>query len=161
MNRYKFFKILVLCFLFCISCKAKLNIETLFPKNISKLSLIQLIEGKKAIEMVNKIHGKPIDAKNAWIAYYKEISNKSTNEATVWVSEAFSSFQAKKQTESMMEKIINSKKPFYNIQKLDGIYIFYGLGKKHAVFCKNRLVFWISANFEIFDDVLNYYKKLK
>ncbi|MCD6489218.1 MAG: hypothetical protein J7K20_00620 [Thermodesulfobacterium sp.] len=161
MNKHKLLKILVLCFLFCISCEAKPDINILFPKNISKLTLVQLIEGKKAIEMVNKLHGKPIDAKNAWVAYYKEISDKSINGAIIWVSEAFSSFQAKNQTESMMEKIIKSKKPFYNIQKLEGIYIFYGLGKKHAVFCKDRLVFWISADFEIFDDVLNYYKNLR
>jgi len=70
MNKYKIFKILVLCFLFCIFCEVKPNIETLFPKNISKLTLIQLIEGKKAIEMVNKVHGKPINAKSAWVAYY-------------------------------------------------------------------------------------------
>lgn len=159
-NKYKFFKILFLCIFLCFSCGVKYDTETLFPKTISELSRIKLVEGEDAIKMVNRLHGKPINIKRAWVAYYGEISDKN-KKVTIWVSEAFSSFQAKRQTENMMKKIISSKGPFYNFQKSDEIFTFYGLGEKHAVFCKNRLVFWISASPDIYDDVLNYYKKLE
>ncbi len=160
-NKWKFINVLLMCILFCISCKGRYDIKNLFPENISTLSLIKLVKGEKAIKMVNRLHGKPIEAKNAWIAYYRETSGKGNNQAIIWISEAFNSSQAKKQTDLMMRKIMKSKAPFYNIQKIGKIYIFFGLGEKHAVFCRDKLVFWISASPEVFTDVLNYYRNIK
>ncbi len=149
---------MVLFSIICISCQGKPKTSEFFPKTLSQLHLIKLIQGKEAIEMVNRLHQKQIDIQKAWIAYYKS----DRKEATIWISEALSTQQAKNQLNKMIEKMIGNRKgPFYDFKKINEVYTFSGLGQKHGVFCKGKFVFWISTNSEIFDNVLNYYLNKK
>jgi len=158
---FLFYSFLSICLFLFISCQHQPKSYILFPQTLSNLHLVKLIKGNVAINMVNRLHGKPIQVKKAWVAYYKDAHQ---NKAIIWVSEAFTSSQAKKQTEIMMEKILKGKSPFYNFQEKEIshtlIYFFSGLGKNHAVFYKNKLVFWITANHHTIDKIINYYLNL-
>ncbi|MDL1956088.1 MAG: hypothetical protein LWW95_03420 [Candidatus Desulfofervidus auxilii] len=157
MNKKIYFKIrilwLILLFINCTQSKSPS-----FPKSLEQLCLIHLLKGQEAIAEVNRLHGKEIHVKNAWVAYYRG----NGHEATIWISEAFNPKEAKSQTEIMMEKIRkNIKSPFSHFkltkQKNLTIYTFWGLGKKHAVFYKKTMVYWITTTPDVFNKVLNYY----
>ncbi len=149
--------------LLCVSCQKKPKANALFPETLPNLHLMKLLQGREAIKAVNKLHGRVIKVKKAWVAYYKGAFYQGNwHEATIWVSEAFTLSQAEQQVEIMMQKIMQSHKtPFYGFKKKrekgTEVYIFWGIGKQHAVFRKGKMVFWISASFEVFDDVLNHY----
>jgi len=153
--------IIILSFL--LACGRKPKGVECFPQTLPHLHLIKILQGKKAIEAVNKLHGKKIHLNRAWVAYYQGAYYEGNwNEATIWVSESFSPQEAKEQTKVMMQKMLSAKKsPFYNFKEKDikgvKVYIFWGLGEEHAVFQKGSFVYWISANFEVFDQVLDYF----
>ncbi|MDL1970346.1 MAG: hypothetical protein LWW94_05115 [Candidatus Desulfofervidaceae bacterium] len=157
---------LICLFFFCLSigCGRKPKATPLFPETLPNLHLIKLIKGKEAKKEVNRLHGKEIPVKDAWVAYYRgAFFEGNWNEATIWISEAFSLEEASKQTKIMMEKIIhNPRSPFYNVKVITTpqgkMYIFWGMGNEHAVFQKQTMVYWISATPEVFDGVLAYYK---
>ena len=159
--------VIITIFLFSalLSCGRKPKGTERFPQTLPKLHLVKILQGKEAIEAVNKLHGKKIHLKKAWVAYYQGAYYEGNwNEATIWISESFSSQEAKEQTEVMIQKMLSAKKsPFYNFKEknIKGIkvYIFWGLGQQHAVFQKGSFVYWISANIEVFDQVLDYFLK--
>ncbi len=161
MNKERAIKgLVVFLYLFILICCHKhYDIRSLFPERLQGLKLLRLVKGKKAEEMVNRLHGKQIKVKNAWIGYYKG----QNGSAVIWISEAYSSSQAEKQTDVMMQKILKGYGPFYNFKKKrinhTLVYIFSGLGKKHAVFCKQDLVFWITSDPSIIDKVVRFYIK--
>ncbi len=157
--------IVIAVFLFSalLSCGRKPKGTERFPQTLPHLHLIKILQGKEAIEAVNKLHGKKIPLKRAWVAYYQGAYYEGNwNEASIWISESFSPQEAKKQTEVMMQKMLSAQRsPFYNFKEknIKGIkvYTFFGLGQQHAVFQRGSFVYWISANFEVFDQVLDYF----
>jgi len=167
MIRKRPFFILYCLLFFCwgIGCGPKPKSTSLFPETLPHLHLMKVIKGEKAKKEVNKLHGKEIPVKNAWVAHYRgAFFEGNWNEATIWVSEAFSPEEASKQTELMMAKIAhNPKSPFRQIKIVNTLqgkmYIFWGLGKKHAVFQKQTMIYWISATPGVFEGVLAYYKQ--
>jgi len=157
---------LILTILFLITglslCYASNLEKKLFPPKLGTFKLVKLIKGKKAMEEVYKLHGKKINIKAAWVAHYENIKNPK-DKVTVWISQASSEKEAKKQVEVMMKKIINSSStPFYHFNKMKDVYIFFGLGKRHLVFPKKEFVFWITGEpGELRYFVHYYYKVLK
>ena len=153
--------IAVLFFLMYTSLSYASNLEKkLFPPKLGVFKLVKLIKGKKAMEEVYKLHGKKINIKSAWVAHYQNIKN-SKDEVTVWISQASSEKEAKKQVEVMMKKIINSSStPFYHFSKMKDIYIFSGLGKRHLVFPKKEFVFWITGEPGELRYFIHYYYKI-
>ncbi len=135
--------------------------NSLFPERLGDMQLIRLIAGERAIEEVNRLHGREIPVKEAWIALYRKDKLSS---AMIWVSESFNIPQAAEQTGVMMKKIMhNSRSPFHHLEierRSDiKIYLFSGMGQRHAVFRKGVRIYWISATRNIFRGVLDYCMK--
>ncbi len=118
-----------------------------FPPKIGSLSLMRLISGKEAVSMVNRLHRKKIPVVSAWVAEYITPGGKMG--ATVWVSEAKTAKEARFQVDAMVKSIESGKTPFKSIRKRmkSGIelYEFSGMGLEHALFRKDRMVFWVEA----------------
>jgi len=152
------FLVFFLLLLTMVGCESNSVEKKLFPKVIKGYELKKLIKGGEAIKMINRLHGKKIRVKQAWIAYYANPSNPK-DEVTVWVSQAFSEADAKKQFNEMMEKIMKNPMPFSNIINMMGVYVFSGLGKRHAVFCRKDFVFWISGREGSIRYFVHYYFK--
>jgi hypothetical protein len=150
------------CFIFVASLSVLIRCgHSLFPESIGSLRLIRLIEGEQARGEVNRLHEKRIPVKDARVAFYRD----ELNSAIIWVSESFSISQATEQTRVMMKKIMhNPRGPFYHvkIENRNGltIYLFSGMGQRHAVFQKAIGIYWISATPEVFKEVLAYFIKI-
>jgi len=151
----------VLFFLiFATACGGKPKPNFIFPETLPNLYLIKLIKGKKAIEEINKLHGKQIHIENGFIAYYRgSYEQGNWRESTIWLSEADNEQMALKQTKIMMDRIKdNPKTPFHHFKERTReeikVYTFWGMGGAHAVFQKGEQVYWISATEDIFEPVL-------
>ena len=115
-----------------------------FPNKIHGFRLVKLIKGKEALQEINKLHGRKIQAVKGAIAVYI----KEGRRAVVWVSQAPSDKVAFRQVEVMMEKMKKAS-PFYEFT-MDRIgcllvYSFLGLGQEHYLFSQDDAVYWISA----------------
>jgi hypothetical protein len=139
----------------CITCGG----NSLFPERLDGMQLIRLEAGERARGEVNRLHGRKIPVKDAWIALYRK---DEMNSAMIWVSESFNIPQAAEQTGVMMKKIMhNPRSPFHHLEierRSDiKIYLFSGMSQRHAVFRKGMRIYWISATRDIFRGVLDYY----
>ena len=115
-----------------------------FPGKIEGYRLARLIKGREALEEINKLHGRKIQAVKGAIAVYVKKGRK----AVVWVSQAPSDRVAFRQVEVMMEKMEKAS-PFYRFT-MDKVgcllvYHFMGLGQEHYLFAQDSSVYWISA----------------
>jgi len=150
----------ILLFSIFIGCGKKPKPNSIFPETLPNLHLIKLIKGKKAIEEINKLHGRQIHIKKGFIAYYRgSFEEGNWREAVIWLSEADNEQIALKQTEIMMNRIkSNPKTPFHHFKERSRegikIYTFWGIGKAHAVFQRGKWVYWISATDDVFESVL-------
>ena len=123
------------------------SLKSLFPETIDGLQRVQLINGIKALEEINKLHGKEIGVTDGGIGTYRT-DNGST--AMVWISRSKTADLARNQTEVMLDRMFSSPhSPFHHpVQReLTGINIhqFQGMGQIHYIFCWYDLVYWISA----------------
>lgn len=150
----------LLLLVFGMSCGSKPKPSSIFPETLPNLHLIKLIKGKKAIEEINKLHGRQIHIKRGFIAYYEgSFEEGNWREATIWLSEADNGQTALKQTKIMMDRIKNNPKtPFHHFKERSRqgirVYTFWGMGKAHAVFQKGKQVYWITATEDVFEPVL-------
>lgn len=107
---------------------------------------MQLITGIKALEEINKLHGKEIGIIEGGIGTYRT-DNGST--AMVGISRSKKAGFARHQTEVMIERMLLAPdSPFHHPaqRELHGIniYQFQGMGQIHYIFCWYDLVYWIS-----------------
>ena len=125
-----------------------------FQEEIRGLKLVQLITGKDALHAINELHGKKINVASGMVAFYQGEGEK----ATVWVSESFSTDDAIRQTEIMIEMMRSSKRsPFSDYEEIGQggvkIYSFKGMGQKHYIFRISKSVYWITANSGAIDEL--------
>ncbi len=170
MAKKAFFKIAISQVLFFVifatACGGKPKTNSIFPETLPNLHLIKLVKGKKAIEEINKLHGKRIYVKKGFIAYYRgSYEQGNWREATIWLSEADNKQIALEQTEIMMNRMKNNPKtPFHHFKERSKerikVYTFWGMGKAHAVFQKGKQVYWISSTGGVFEPVLKAMLKL-
>ena len=144
--------IFILFSFFLLGCNQ--SPSPVFQEEIRGLKLVQLITSKDALNAINELHGKKINVASGMVAFYQGEGEK----ATVWVSESFSTDDAKQQTEIMIEKMRSSKRsPFSDYKEigLDGvkIYSFKGMGQEHYIFRISKSVYWITANSGAIDDL--------
>ncbi len=143
--------LIVLSFIVSFSCSK----VTSSPDELAGMKLVKVIKGEKAIESINKLHGKKIEMKKGLIAIYKG----DGKEAILWISWPPSIKIGKKQVRDMINSIKkNPHSPFRNIRKFNKagvlIYTFSGLGKEHAVFTTGEKVYWVSTTPGILLDTL-------
>ena len=120
---------------------------SLFPETIEELRRVQLVTGIKALEKINKLHGKEIEVKEGVIGTY-QAGNEPP--AMVWISRSKTPGIARHQTEVMIDRMLSAPhSPFHHPtqREMQGINIcqFQGMGQIHYIFCRHDLVYWISA----------------
>lgn len=160
MNRLKQNRIFIIFFcLLAVAvglsyCKKKTR-PLPFPKNIAGLSLTTYSEGQNAIKDINKLHGKEIQIKDGYVLTYKGNDKK----ATIWVSDSGSRGEADLLLSQMAQRLKNDSKLFAHYLeteiKKSKIYSVVGMGQKHFFFQKGIRLFWIAADFQIADLLLN------
>jgi hypothetical protein len=128
-----------------------------FDPHIEGLELVEWISGDEAIKDINKLHGMPIDVVKGFIAKYKGPHEK----ATIWVSEAASEELAEEQIVIMIRKMKRNKRsPFSHYRDLRvkdvKVVAFDGMRQTHYVFRDNKWVYWISADAERIDNILQH-----
>lgn len=128
-----------------------------FDPHIDGLELVRLITGDDAITAIHKLHGKPINVVRGFIAHYQGDDDK----ATIWVSEASSQGLAKRQVVVMIDRMKkNTRLPFSHYRALDirgrRVIAFDGTGQVHYIFPDNKYVYWISAEAERMDKIMNH-----
>ncbi len=144
--------ILILFSFFLLGCNQ--SSSPVFQEEIRGLKLVQLTTGKDALLAINKLHGKKINVARGMVAFYQG----EGEQATIWVSESACTDDAMQQTESMIEKMRESKRsPFCNYEEIEQggvkIYSFEGMGQKHYIFRISKSIYWISANHGTIDEL--------
>ena len=142
----------VLLVLLLLGCGGGKGTETaglgsLFPEKIGGWQRAKLITGAEGLEKINQLHGKSIAAEAGAIGTYQKPGKRP---AMVWISRSKTAAMAQKQAELMADKMVgNPHSPFHDPQTLrvkkTRIYQFMGMGQIHYIFCRDRLVYWISA----------------
>jgi len=137
--------IFILFSFFLLGCDQ--SSSPVFQEEIRGLKLVQLITDKDALHAINQLHGKKINVASGMVAFYQGEGEK----ATVWVSESFSTDDAKQQTEIMIEKMrLSRRSPFSDYEEIGQngvkIYSFKGMGQKHYIFRISKSIYWITAN---------------
>jgi hypothetical protein len=151
---------LQLLFAICLllaGCNAVSRSGDPFNPHIEGLELVEWVSGDEAIKAINKLHGMPIDVVTAFIAKYKGPDEK----ATIWVSEAASEELAEEQILVMIQKMKDNKRsPFSHYRDLhirgSKVIAFDGMRQTHYVFRDNKWVYWISADAERVDKILQH-----
>lgn len=154
MGRWKGWPIFGVLLLIMGCGKGRLDVR--FPPKIGDYHLARLISGKEAIEEINRLHGRVINAIAGAIAIY----NGEEGSATIWVSLAPSSEKAECQVQEMMREIQGRPGgPFFGVQKEVHreipVYRFQGLGQMHFVFRRDKQVYWVSTPPEAAKDFLS------
>ena len=113
----------LLLFLLLFACtpeaEKEQNLGSLFPESIGEWQQTQLITGTKALEKIDRLHGK---------------------------TPALTQEQAEVMADKMVS---NPRSPFHDPETLSinkiKVYKFLGMGQIHYIFCRERLAYWISS----------------
>jgi hypothetical protein len=146
----------VICLLLA-GCNEQSQPNEPFDPHIEGLELVEWISGDEAIKAINKLHGMPIDVVKGFIAKYEGPREK----ATIWVSEAASEELAEEQIMVMIQKMKdNRRSPFSHYRDLRvrdlKVVAFDGMRQTHYVFRDNKWVYWVSADAERIDKILQH-----
>ncbi len=121
----------------------------LLPAAVGDYRRTELITGAAARERIDSLHGKRIAVEAGAIASYRA-PGRNGPPAMIWISRSRDAARAREQTRSMIARMTgNPRSPFHDLQttKENGltIYRFRGLGQAHYIFCRGRLVYWLST----------------
>ena len=123
------------------------DIASLFPKSIGEWQQVELITGTKALEKIDRLHGKSIIVEAGAIGNYQAAGK---GPAMIWISRSKTPALTREQAQVMADKMVsNPRSPFHdpetlNINKIK-VYKFMGMGQVHYIFCRERLAYWISS----------------
>ena len=152
-------------FVFLSACsqqsEVQQNLGSLFPEHIDGWQLVELVTGTKALEQINRLHGKNIIVQAGAIGTY-QVTGKQP--AMIWISRSKTSDMTREQAEVMADRMVtNPHSPFHApetfVRNTVKVYKFLGMGQVHYVFCKGRLGFWISAPLKDGEKLLRYFLK--
>ena len=141
----------ILLFLLLFTCAApaekQQDLASLLPKSIGKWQRVKLIDGTKALEKINHLHGKNITVEDGAIGNYQTAGQ---GPVMVWISRSETLDLTQKQAKVMADKMVtNPRSPFHDPETLSinkiKVYKFLGMGQVHYIFCRKRLAYWISS----------------
>lgn len=116
------------------------------PGSLGDLKLAHASQGKEALEEINRLHGKDINAKAGYVAHYE----KQGTAAMVYLAEASSTDQAARQIGQMRARIQRGDTPFSGLKTLtaDGttLYSVLGQGQTHYFYRQEANVLWLAAD---------------
>jgi len=139
-------------FLLLPACAFARDLSDLMPERVGELHRIQLLVGQAAQAEVDRLHGKPLEARASVVARYSRPGDVGmVRPAEVWVSRVASKKEARRQTGIMVHMMYeNTRSPFKVSGRIEhaglSVYRFTGMGQVHLIWFKEDLVYWVSAN---------------
>jgi hypothetical protein len=117
------------------------------PQVIGTLQLKQLQSGEKARKAIDRLHGKRLVFREAYIAHY-EFGKKK---ASLWISVYDSKADAGKELVKMANGLNTGKgHVFKHFQTLSiremSVYFVTGMGQAHYFFEKGKKVYWLAVD---------------
>lgn len=158
-NRRVIFKIYVLPFfllIFLQACGEGKVGKAPLPEKIRELRLDSALDGEKAEEMIDKLHGKNVGSGDNYIGFYRG----GGYNGTLYVSEFETSKEAISFFNKMSEKIRLSKGgPFSHFRtmkkgKLD-VNMVLGLGQAHYFYARKNKLIWLGIDIPIAQQTLD------
>ena len=111
-------------------------------KEVAGYKLLRSVEGPQALQMISGLHQGTLQISSAWIAYYE-------GEATVWVGNAATPYDAQQQLQAMLEAISRGNTPFAMPQQtqMAGRLVFATTDRQsnHYFFQSGTRVVWVAA----------------
>jgi len=116
------------------------------PKRLGELELVHALRGEEALQAINRLHGKEVAGKEAYVAHYE----KDGAVAMLYVSKASSPGQATSQVKRMAERIQQGNTPFSHLKASERggmtVYSALGEGRVHYFYRKGSKVIWLAAD---------------
>lgn len=142
---------IVLVMLTLVACQDEMR--QYFPQTMAGMELSNYKSGSDAAEEMNRLHGKSIKAEAVAVARYGD------GAAEVWISRAKDGREARRQTGKMVHLMFeNPKSPFSYMKRFEyegvPVYPFTGMGKRHLVFFRGDLIYWVTASPEAAEQAL-------
>jgi hypothetical protein len=145
---------LVTCFMLLshfLGCPSSPDLLT--PVKIGKKERIGIISGKKAAQVVNRMHGRSVASDANVIAEYGR-----DKKDLLYISYYADQKESKRSLDLMIEKMTSTKKgPFFHLKPLgryqNKVYITLGMGAIHYVYASGNFLLWLQT-FQSFGDTL-------
>lgn len=133
--------------IFFSACSEK---PQMIPESLGRLKLEKYLSGKKAEEMINKMHmsGKVAGDRNE-IGFY----SSDTLNAVLYVSKFKNSEIAQQKLAEMLVKIAHGETPFtlHNQANIGDkkIFVVFGMNQAHYIYADKDKLTWLSVDFPI------------
>lgn len=122
---------------------------------LGELRLDHALRGEKALQAIDRLHGKEVAGKDSFVAHYE----KDGVAAMLYVSKASSAGEAVRQLERMTERIQQGNTPFYHLKASDRegttVYSALGQGQIHYFFRKGIKVIWLAVDAPVAQQTLD------
>jgi hypothetical protein len=160
MSLYKsIFSLLIATTIFGYSCAKKESISA--PEKISEKKMTNLISGKEALKVIDKLHGLAVAPEKNMIAEYGEDPKD-----LLYISWYKEEDKARDAFLSMISKMKETDQgPFTHIRALpdyeDKVYMSIGMGAIHYIYCSSHYILWLQTyqdiGRELPDELLSLY----
>ncbi len=140
-------KLIFILLLFPIACSER---PKMIPSSLGKLKLEKYLSGKKAEEMINKMHisGNVAGDKNE-IGFY----SLDTLNAVLYVSKFKNPELTQQKLAEMLIKIAHGETPFSLHNQVNvgdkRIFVAFGMGQAHYIYADKDELVWLSVDFPI------------
>jgi hypothetical protein len=129
--------------IFILGCSVSPDLPT--PEKIGAKERIREITGKKAAQVVDKMHGRSVATDANVIAEYGRDSKD-----LLFISNYSDQTQAKKAFDLMIEKMAAAKNgPFFHLMPLAGynhrVYMTLGMGAVHYIYLSGESLLWLQT----------------
>lgn len=153
-NKVRIVFVVLISLLICNCVK-----KEILPQHILAYTLVKVISGSEATQMVNRLHLQPVtDSKNE-IGFYES----ETKQAIIYVTYYQSEMNAKDDLIKMVDKISPENSVFINGGQLESnnitVYRYFGMGQTHFIFRYRQMLFWLSVETMIAKEFLYSYIK--
>ncbi len=116
------------------------------PKSLGDLKLLHALQGKDALQEINRLHGKDVGARGGYVAHYE----KERAVAMLYLAQASSTAQAAGQLKQMSDRIERGESPFYHHKTSKqgeiALHSALGQGQIHYFYQRDSSVLWLAVD---------------
>ena len=116
------------------------------PRKLGDLTFRHALEGKEAHRAIDRLHGKELGGKDAYVAHYE----KDGAVAMLYLVQTSSADQAAGQLKQMSDRIQRGGSPFYHLKTAKQgkitLYSALGQGQIHYFYQRDSSVLWLAVD---------------
>lgn len=116
------------------------------PGKLGDLTFRHALEGKEALQAINRLHGKEVGGKDGYVAHYE----KDGTVAMLYRAQAPSAAEAARQLKRMSDRIQGGDSAFYHLktskQGKITLYSALGQGQIHYFYQRDSSVLWLAVD---------------